>query len=352
MSTATSHHVDLDVNPNVNATVDIDLVGVGTDRERDGGRQRWCLILIMLSVLVAQPARAEGVLHELATEIATRLDALRAAHAPKPIVPIAVKWKPQRLSSIELGAPLVALTAGDLDGDGRAELYAVTTHEVIAFALVEHRLKELSRVAFVGEPAVPASRDPVGAAVIEGRVMYASSSAFARGIKVSWRGKQLTADLGEPGVELCAGERAVLVAGRDYFGDDKNGYYGVRCAEIADATGKPQHARALLGITGKLEVTVEAAHYSFAKIGAAFELADLDRDGKLELVFASANAPGEPDEVRAVTLGDDEKKTKWKKAFSAGGVAGIAVGDFDGAPAVITAVRLVGSTRVDLWRLN
>jgi len=303
-------------------------------------------------VAFAQPARAEGVLHDLASEIATRLDALRAAHAPKPAVPVAVKWKPQRLSSIELGAPLVALTAGDLDGDGRAELYAVTTHEVIAFAVGEHHVKELSRVAFVGEPAVPASRDPVGTAVVEGRVVYASSSAFARGIKVSWRGKQLAADLGESGFELCAGERAVLVAGRDYFGDDKNGYYGVRCAEIADAAGKPQRARALLGMTGKLEVTVDAAHYAFAKIGTAFELADLDRDGKPELVFASANAPGEADEVRAVTLGDDEKKTKWKKAFNAGGVAGIAVGDFDGAPAVIAAVRLVGSTRVDLWRLN
>lgn len=332
-------------------------------------RARWIsrvgLVFISL-VAVVRPARADGVLHDLASEISTRLDALRAAHAPKPIVPVAIKWKPQRVSSIELGAPLVALTAGDLDGDGRAELYAVTTHEVIAFALVEHRLKELSRVAFFGEPAVPASRDPVGTAVVEGRVVYASSSAFARGIKASWRGKQLTADLGEPGFELCAGEHASLVAGRDYFVDkpgerparsgaevdDKNGYYGVRCAELADAAGKPQHARAVLGMTGKLDVTVEAAHYTLAKIGAAFELADLDRDGKPEVVFASANAPGEPDEVRAVTLGDDEKKTKWKKAFSAGGVAGIAVGDFDGAPAVIAAVRLVGSTRVDLWRLN
>jgi hypothetical protein len=310
--------------------------------------------LAFISLLgFAQPARADGALHDLANDIAQKLAALRAAHAPKLPVPVAIKWKPQRLSSIELGAPLVALTAGDLDGDGRAELYAVTTHEVIAFSVGEHHLKELARVAFVGDPAVPASRDPVGTAVVEGRVMHASSSAFARDIVVSWRNKQLHADLGEPGIELCAGERAALVTGRDYFGvDDKSGYYGVRCTDVMDAAGKPQHARALLGMTGKLEVTVDAAHYSFAKIGTAFEVADLDRDGTPELVYASANAPGEPDEVRAVTLGQDEKKTKWKKAFSAGGVAGITVGDFDGAPALIAAVRLVGSTRVDLWRLN
>ncbi|MEO8840756.1 MAG: hypothetical protein ABI591_30550 [Kofleriaceae bacterium] len=308
--------------------------------------------LVIVAMAFAVPARA-GVLHDLASDVAAKLDAIRAAHAVPPApVPVAVKWKPIRIASEELGAPLVALVAGDLRGDGRDELYAVTTREVVAFGFAAHRLKELGRVTFVGEPAVPASRDPVGAAVIAGRVLFASSSAYAHGVKVSWHGKQLVAELGDTGMELCAGEHAVLVPGRDYFGDDKNGYYGVRCRELADHAGTPQRARALLGMTGKLEITVDAAHYTFPKVGTAFELADLDRDGKPELVYASASAPGEPDELRAVTLGEDENKTKWKKAFTAGGVAGIAVGDFDGAPAAIAAVRLVGSTRVDVWRLN
>lgn len=303
----------------------------------------------------AVPARAGGVLHDLASEVAAKLEVIHASQVvatPVP-VPVAVKWKPTRIASEELGAPLVALVAGDLRGDGRDELYAVTTREVIAFGFAEHRIRELGRVGFVGEPAVPASRDPVGAAVIAGRVLFASSSAYARGVKVSWHGKQLVAELGETGMELCSGERAMLVAGRNYFGDDNNGYYRVRCRELADSAGTLHRTRAVLGLTGKLEVTVDAAaRYVVAKAGTAFELADLDRDGKPELVYASASAPGEPDEVRAVTLGEDEKKTKWKKAFTAGGVAGIAVGDFDGAPTVIAAVRLVGSTRVDVWRLN
>ena len=289
---------------------------------------------------------------DIANDVAAKLEAIRVANAPKIATPVAVKWKPVRIASEELGAPLVALVAGDLRGEGRTELFVVTTREVIAFGFVDHRIKELARVGFLGEPAMPASRDPVGAAVIEGNTLFASSSAYARGVKVTWHGKQLVADPGEAGVELCAGERAVLVAGRNYFGDDKNGYYRVRCRELADAAGAPQRVRAVLGMTGKLEITVDQSRFSFAKVGTAFELADLDRDGKPELVYASASAPGEPDEVRAVTLGDDDKKTKWKKAFTAGGVAGIAVGDFDGAPAVIAAVRLVGSTRVDLWRLN
>jgi hypothetical protein len=41
--------------------------------------------------------------------------------------------------SFDLGAPLVALTAADLDGDGKPELYAVTSREVVAIALPRAR---------------------------------------------------------------------------------------------------------------------------------------------------------------------------------------------------------------------
>lgn len=143
--------------------------------------------------------------------------------------------------------------------------------------------------------------------------------------------------------------------------DDKAGYYGVRCAEVEDPAGHELRVRGTLGLTGKLDVAVarcegdtcqRTADVTIAKAGTAFDLTDLDRDGHPEVVFAGANAPGEPDDVRVVTLGDDERKTRLKKTFTAGGVAALAVGDFDGAPAIIAAVRLVGSTRVDLWRLN
>ena len=338
-----------------------------------------CTYTILLALLCAT-ANA-GVLHDIANDIAAKLAALRASHGPKPPVPVAVKWHPVKLTpSFELGAPIVALAAGDLDGDGKPELYAVTTREVIAFAVTDHHVKELARVPFAGDVAVPAPRDPVGAAVIEGRTLVASSSAFVHGLRVSWRGRQLAGDMGAPGIELCAGEHVPLAAGRDYFGDDKAGegpprstaeggakvndkagYYGVRCADLADPAGHVLRVRATLGLTGKLDVAVarcegdacqRTSDVAIAKAGTAFELADLDRDGRPEVIFASANAPGEPDDVRVVTVGEDDHKTKLKKTFSAGGVAALAVGDFDGAPAIIAAVRLVGSTRVDLWRMN
>jgi hypothetical protein len=336
-------------------------LNVPADRARVRARVT-CTCTYTLLVAILCTSASAGVLHDIAQEISTRIAALRTARAPKPPVPIAIKWRPVKLTpSFELGAPIIALAAADLDGDTKPELYAVTTREVIAFAVTDHHVKEIARVPFAGDAAVPAPRDPVGAAVVEGKTLVASSSAFVHGLRVTWRNKQLVGDAGDIGIELCAGEHVPLAAGRDYFGDDKAGYYGVRCKDVLDPEGKLLRARATLGLTGKLDVAIarcdgdacqRTSDVTIAKAGTAFELADLDRDGRPEVVFASANAPGEPDDVRVVTLGEDERKTKLKKTFSAGGVAALAVGDFDGAPAIIAAVRLVGSTRVDLWRLN
>jgi len=58
-------------------------------------------------------------------------------------------------------------------------------------------------------------------------------------------------------------------------------------------------------------------------------------------------APGDPDAVKVITLGKDEKKGLYRKSFT-GGVAAVAVAD----GSVVAAVRLLGATRVDLWRLN
>jgi hypothetical protein len=311
----------------------------------------------------------DDVLARLASAVRARLDAAAAVHVVKRVapVPVAIKWRPQKLGSVDLGAPIVALAAADLDGDGKAELYAVTSREVIALGIAG-KLRELGRVAFTGEPAVPASRDVVGTAVVEGAAVIAGVSAWAKDLRVEWRGKTLSARHGAGGFRLC-GDRATLATGRNHFRDGKDAVYGARCRDdLVDATGAPLHVRAELAITGALELAVArcpepaaggaeacqpATTYQVRDAGVAFEIADVDRDGTPDVVVASACAPGDADAVRVIALGAPGGKPSYKKTFN-GGVAGIAVadGDGDGVAEVIAVVRLAGATRVDVWRLD
>jgi hypothetical protein len=307
----------------------------------------------------------DGYLAHLARAVRSRLDEAAAAHVVKlvPPIPVALRWRPQKLGSLDLGAPLVAIAAGDLDGDGKAELYLVTSRAVIAVG-VTGRLRELGRVAFTGEPAVPASRDVVGTAVVEGNAVIAAVSAWARDLRVEWRGKTLSAKPGAGGFVVC-GERLQLATGRNHFRDGAAALFGARCrGDLTDATGAPLRIRGELSTTGALEVSVAtctadegackpAVSYAYKDVGVAFEIADVDRDGTPDLIASSASAPGDADAVRVIALGSPAGKPTFKKTFN-GGVAGVtaADGDGDGVPEVIAAVRLAGATRVDLWRLN
>jgi hypothetical protein len=323
-------------------------------------------LAVLLWCAAVPAARADdGYLGRLAGAVRARLDEAAAAHVVKlvPPVPIAVKWKPQKLGSLDLGAPIVAVAAADLDGDGKAELYVVTGRDVIVASLAG-KVREQGRVAFGGEPAVPASRDLVGTAVVEGTALVAGVSAWAKDLRVQWDGKSLTATPGPGGFRVC-GERMQLQPGRNHFREGQAALFGARCRnDLVDAAGAPLHIRGELSVTGTLDVVVErcaadgtacrqVASYRYKDIGVAFEIADVERDGTPDVVVSSASAPGDPDAVRVIALGAPGGKPTFKKPFN-GGVAGIAVadGDGDGVPEVIAVVRLAGATRVDVWRLD
>src|SRR6185369_14963349 len=123
------------------------------------------ILIVAALASVARADTGDDYFARLAEAAKQSIDGVLAQRAPKlvPPVPIKLAWKAVRLGSVDLGAPLVALTSADLDRDGKAELYAVTTREVVAIGAGK-RVAELGRVAFGGEPAVPASRDPVGTA--------------------------------------------------------------------------------------------------------------------------------------------------------------------------------------------
>lgn len=327
------------------------------------------LVAIMLWCAAARPARADdGYLARLAAAVRARLADAAGAHVVRfvPPVPVKVTWNPQRRGSIDVGAPVVAVAAADLDGDGKAELYLVTPREVIAVAITDP-IRTLGRFPFGGDPAVPAPRDAVGAAVVEGDAVIAAVSAWAAELRIEWRHGKLIASTGPSstsGFPVC-GERWQLVPGRNYFHRAGSAVFGARCRDdLTDASGAPLHVRGELSIHGTLEVAVDrcaaggtdcrrAAAYPYRDVGVAFELADVDRDGTPEVIASSAVAPGDADVVRVIPLGSPGGKPRFKKSFI-GGVAGIVVADSDGdgVPEVLALVRLAGATRVDVWRLD
>ncbi len=334
------------------------------------------VLAAVLGIASAAPASAgdgapDAYLGRLASAVTERLDALVAARAPKlvPPVPVRVTWKPVKLGSLDLGGPLAALAAADLDGDGKAELYAVTAQGVVAIAIRGSKATELGRVPFTGPRAASEPRDVVGSAVALGRELVAASSSWANELRVAWQGKKLVAQTGGPGFLVCPQERASLVPGRNHFapgpGPAASAFYAVRCRDdLVDPEGHPLRIRAQLALTGKLAVAIEAcaaggvpcrpgAAFELDAVGVAFEIADVDRDGVPELVVSDDAAPGDPDLVKVVSAAAPQGRPLFKKTFQAG-VAGIAAvdSDGDGIGEVVAAVRLAGATRVDLWRLH
>jgi hypothetical protein len=328
------------------------------------------LALVAGGAPVAARPVDEGVFHQLVRAATARVAPASSAPVPVPPPPVtppravAATWRAQRIASLDLGAPVLALVAGDADGDGHDELYALTTGAVVALAVGEHHVRELGRVGLVGAPAAAPSRDVVGALRVEGGEVIAATSAYAHGMRLRWRGGALAGVEDGEALGFCSGEAIARAPGRNVFGVGPAALLAVRCrADLVDADGHALKARGELGLTGKLEVElsrceaghacVAAGHHAVTGVGVAFEIADVDRDGHPEVIAAAAGAPGDPDAVRVVTLGQDERKPRFKRAFT-GGIAGVAALDLDRGAAlvVVAAVRLVGAGRIDLWRFD
>ncbi|MCE9576527.1 MAG: VCBS repeat-containing protein [Deltaproteobacteria bacterium] len=302
------------------------------------------------------------------------IDAAIAARVPplRPPVPVTVTWKPQRLASIDLGAPLVELAAADLDGDGRAELIALTTKDVVVLgARGKREIAVLGRAPVPRGAAAIGPRAPVGVIAIvrtaSGAEVVARVSTAGRGARYHWSGTALTEVGAVAGFPLCTGA-AELAAGRDSFGDGPTRRYAVRCTdELVDGDGRAMIAEGVLGPNGGLDVALRtrcaagdagcppARTIGARGIGVAFAIADVDRDGRPEVIAAADGAPGDPDQVTVYPIpetGGTVGKPLFRRKFT-GGVAAIAAADLDGdgTVEVVAAVRLVGAARIDLWFL-
>jgi hypothetical protein len=357
---------------------------------------------------VAQRQRLAAVWDRI-TALLAQASAARAAVRVPPR-PVQVRWQARRLASIPLDAPLLALAAADLDGDGRDELAALTARELVVLAHDGHAFAVHGRALLPAEPATMRPRAPVGTLVVrdgdgDGRdEVAARSSEQARGIILALApgaasGPAALEERGRvAGFPLCADVLGNLEPGRNVF----NGvapaaavapaavtpaaapaagsptadagllpalparFWSARCrVALVDAVGRPLAAAGVVAQGGSLLLSSRVrcapaepdcpapAEARRAGVGAAFEIADLDRDGQVEIAVTRAAAPGDPDEVEVLTWAGNELRSRFRRSFT-GGVVGLAAGDFQGrgAPTLIGAVRLLGSHRVDLWSFN
>ena len=324
---------------------------------------------------------------------------------PKPPVPVAVKWKAKRVASLDLGSQLLALAAGDLDGDGKAELVALTERHVVVLRPAKKSLAEVARVALPSDAASIRPRDAVGTLVIargDGGVAEIRARASTRGRGARWTldGKTLREVGPLPAFPLCADLSGTLAPGRNYFVDppaaaggadpatreprerdpivpgrryaadvsDAAPYYAVRCRDdVVDRAGRAVRAQVTVetGGAGLVELEVRCGardpgcvarrQARVEGVGVAIELDDVDRDGTLELITSGAGAPGDADAIAVWNLGDAGvgRKPVFRRAFS-GGVVGLGSGDVDGDGDrdVFAAVRLAGARKVDVWLVN
>jgi VCBS repeat protein len=334
--------------------------------------------------------------------VAARLAAAAAERAQvlRPPRPHKVVWRARRITSLDLGAPLLALAAGDIDGDGRAEILALTERELVALRPSGPRsLAEIARVALPAETAAIQPRDPVGALSLtdasgDGILdVLARTSRTRAGAAYGGLRDALVALAPLSGFPVCPGLAPELVEGRNYFdgasvaaasaaalgGPLPSRFFAARCRDdLVDPEGRRMRARTVVDTAGVAQVVLQVAcrdgdggpacpkagwrsagEAAIGGAGTAFELADVDADGRPELIVAADGAPGDPDAVAVYTIAPGatsaagRNKRIFRKGF-AGGVAGIAAGDVDGDGDLdaVAAVRLVGSQRVDLWLLN
>lgn len=352
------------------------------------GRSRALALAVVVGLAAAVPAAASpqaedqhdsSFLGDLLARVRSALDEAAASRAPQPPSPVPVVWRPRKLASFNFSAPLLGLEAADLDGDGGDELVALTADEVAVLDFGD-KPRAVARAPLPSRPALVRSRDPVGSISVEvgddAAIVVARSSEQAVGARYRFAAGTIEAVADAPGYPLCRGVSAELAQGRNFFegatlvwsrgGEPPpvaKSFHAAECRGHVGPAGYPIETFAVVDTNRALRVVCahrgEAcaaevlAADSVTAAGVAFEIADVDRDGKLEVIATRGQAPGKRDRVRVFAVVDGVKKMVFDHWFQ-GGVVALSAADIngDGSLEVIAAVRLLGANRINLWTLN
>nr|WP_211194504.1 VCBS repeat-containing protein [Pyxidicoccus fallax] len=235
--------------------------------------------------------------------------------------------------------PLAALAAGDLDGDGRDEVAALTERDVSVFA-ADGRL--LARRELDALPSANATtREPFGAlAVLPGPPRLAAwSTRHAQGEVLALEaGRGTLRPLGPlDTAPLAAVERGTFVPGQTAFAPEVRLADGRAMTVPAPFTTASLVASRMLFVhpdgSASLYPRAGAAPTRLHGLGAGSALGDLDGDGTPELLTTSPQLQPTPDVLRVyASTGDDPtaREPLWQGALPAGRALYVVTADLDG----------------------
>jgi hypothetical protein len=241
---------------------------------------------------------------------------------------------------------LLALHGGDLDGDRRCELVVLHRDGVAVLRPGSRPMRVVASHLFGKPLAAVTPRRAFGTLVVvqdkggKGSRIAARSSDHGRGVELTFDGKRLKLSrqfagypltrVGQPGARLVVGAPR---AGMDWFARSTLGQAGEGAA-LPVEEGRRRWLLGLVDVEGQLQLyggaKLATRVAQLARVGLAFDIADLDDDGALEVVTSSASEPDEADRITIWRHQGGGLKQVWRSAKLAGRIEALAHGDLDG----------------------